>query len=107
MTNNYYDFVIKLALILFLSILPSIVYLLIFRKVKRQWRSRLRRARLMTVENRPDSLPSYYHDDRASEATRYFIGDTSCLYNAHSPYMRCAVNPSGPCKDCSHYQPKP
>ncbi len=107
MTNNSHDFVIKLALILFLSILPSLVYLLIFRKVKRQWRSRLRRARLMTVDDCRDSLPGYYNGDRSLEATRYFIGDTSCLYNAHSPYMRCAVNPSGPCKNCSHYQQKP
>jgi Family of unknown function (DUF6464) len=107
MTNSSHDFVIKLALILFLSILPSLVYLLIFRKVKRQWRSRLRRARLITIDDCRDSLPSYYNGDRSSEATRYFIGDTSCLYNAHSPYMRCAVNPSGPCKNCSHYQQKP
>ena len=106
MTNNSPDFVIKLALILLLSILPSIVYLLIFRKVKRQWRSRLRRARLMTFEDRIDSLPSYYNGDRQPEVTRYFIGDTSCKYNAHSPYMRCAVNPSGPCQECSHYQKK-
>jgi hypothetical protein len=106
MTNNSHDFVIKLALILFLSILPSLVYLLIFRKVKRQWRSRLRRARIMTVDNCQDSLPGYYNGDRSFEATRYFIGDTTCQYNAHSPYMRCAVNPSGPCKNCSHYQQK-
>ena len=106
MTNNSHDFVIKLALILLLSILPSVVYLLIFHKVKRQWRSRLRRARQMTVEDFQNNLPSYYNSDRVSEATRYFIGDISCQYNAHSPYMRCAVNPSGPCKNCSHYQPK-
>jgi hypothetical protein len=35
-----------------------------------------------------------------------FIGDISCRFNAHSPYLRCAVNPSGPCENCSYYDPK-
>jgi hypothetical protein len=35
----------------------------------------------------------------------YFIGDTSCQFNAHSPLLRCAVNPDGPCQACPHYQP--
>jgi hypothetical protein len=32
------------------------------------------------------------------------IGDPSCLYNARSPQLRCAVNPAGPCEGCKHYQ---
>ncbi|MEL6496121.1 MAG: hypothetical protein AAFQ41_13520 [Cyanobacteria bacterium J06623_7] len=47
MANISADFVIKLALILVLSILPSLVYLLIFRKAKKRWQARLR-ASLMT-----------------------------------------------------------
>jgi Family of unknown function (DUF6464) len=31
------------------------------------------------------------------------IGDRSCKHNAHSPHLRCAVNPCGPCKDCPDY----
>jgi hypothetical protein len=34
----------------------------------------------------------------------YFIGDTSCQFNAHSPLLRCAVNPDGPCQGCHHYE---
>ncbi len=34
----------------------------------------------------------------------WVIGDISCEFNAHSPMLRCAVNPSGPCQSCSHYQ---
>ncbi|MDB9314088.1 DUF6464 family protein [Spirulina sp. CS-785/01] len=30
----------------------------------------------------------------------------SCRYNAHSAFLRCAVNPSGPCETCVHYEPK-
>ena len=33
----------------------------------------------------------------------YVIGKVSCKYNARSPYIRCAVNPCGPCQDCRHY----
>ncbi len=34
----------------------------------------------------------------------YVIGKVSCKYNARSPYIRCTVNPSGPCQDCRHYE---
>lgn len=37
---------------------------------------------------------------------RLVIGDPTCLYNAHSELLRCALNPEGPCKDCRHYQPR-
>src|SRR5690348_6653839 len=33
------------------------------------------------------------------------IGDIACRNNARSPYIRCAVNPSGPCKNCQSYEP--
>jgi Family of unknown function (DUF6464) len=38
------------------------------------------------------------------EGIGYVIGDITCRFNAHSSYIRCAVNPLGPCEDCSHYQ---
>ncbi len=33
------------------------------------------------------------------------VGDGTCQYNARSPYLRCAINPTGPCEQCSHYEP--
>lgn len=33
-----------------------------------------------------------------------YLGDTSCRFNAHSPFIRCAVNPSGPCQGCASYE---
>lgn len=39
------------------------------------------------------------------EGIGYLIGDISCEYNARSSYIRCAVNPDGPCQDCRFYQP--
>lgn len=32
------------------------------------------------------------------------IGDTTCRNNARSPYIRCAVNPCGPCEGCGSYE---
>ncbi|HYX17062.1 MAG TPA: DUF6464 family protein [Nostoc sp.] len=33
-----------------------------------------------------------------------FIGDVSCKWNAGSPYIRCAINPSGECQGCKDYE---
>lgn len=38
------------------------------------------------------------------EGVGYLIGDISCRFNARSGYLRCAVNPQGPCQGCRHYQ---
>jgi hypothetical protein len=40
------------------------------------------------------------------EGVGYIIGDVSCRYNACSPYIRCAVNPSGLCEGCREYRSK-
>ncbi|MEM9772335.1 MAG: DUF6464 family protein [Cyanobacteria bacterium P01_D01_bin.73] len=34
----------------------------------------------------------------------FVIGDISCQFNGRSPYLRCAVNPDGPCANCRSYQ---
>jgi hypothetical protein len=38
---------------------------------------------------------------------KWVIGDASCLYNARSELVRCAVLPIGPCANCQLYQPLP
>ncbi|MEX0268145.1 DUF6464 family protein [Leptolyngbyaceae cyanobacterium UHCC 1019] len=38
------------------------------------------------------------------EGLGYMLGDITCQFNARSPYLRCTVNPSGPCKECPHYE---
>lgn len=40
---------------------------------------------------------------RHSES-RGFVGDVSCKWNARSPYLRCAINPSGECQQCKDYE---
>ena len=115
MANISANFVIKLALILILSTLPSLIYLLIFQKAKKRWQSRLRRAQSFNYYHQSyrDRLhrnsysysnDSYSRSDRRRPVTKYFIGDTTCVNNAHSPYIRCAINPEGPCDECVHYE---
>ena len=31
----------------------------------------------------------------------------SCQFWSQSPFLLCAVNPTGPCQTCPHYQPRP
>lgn len=38
------------------------------------------------------------------EGVGYLIGDISCQFNARSSYLRCAVNPQGPCEGCRDYK---
>lgn len=41
--------------------------------------------------------------DRVLIDGEWVIGDISCVYNARSTLLRCAVNPTGPCKGCADY----
>ncbi|MEM1310229.1 MAG: DUF6464 family protein [Cyanobacteria bacterium P01_D01_bin.71] len=40
------------------------------------------------------------------EGIGYVLGDFSCEMNARSPYIRCAMNPCGPCGGCQFYEAK-
>ncbi len=35
------------------------------------------------------------------------IGDLTCRFNAQSAYLRCAINPLGPCETCNEYEARP
>ncbi|BAD79161.1 hypothetical protein syc0971_c [Synechococcus elongatus PCC 6301] len=43
-------------------------------------------------------------NERSFWQGRWVIGDSSCLYNAHSKLLRCAVQPEGPCAGCRSYE---
>jgi len=47
---------------------------------------------------------SHTTTDRQLFEGQWVIGDITCVYNARSELLRCAVNPHGPCDRCSHYQ---
>jgi hypothetical protein len=47
-----------------------------------------------------DEVNDLYYDSDRSQG----IGDLTCIYNAHSSLIRCAVNPDVECEDCRHYE---
>ena len=96
---------LKTLFILSLGISPFLVYLWF----RREWESRALQE-IQTVGStvaftrwrQPDLPP----DAEYIEGVGYLIGDITCRYNARSSYIRCAVNPEGPCKDCRFYESK-
>jgi Family of unknown function (DUF6464) len=44
-------------------------------------------------------------DEQSLVDGEWVVGDASCLYNAKSPLIRCATNPTGPCEGCRYYLP--
>ena len=88
-----------------IGFLPSLFSLWLLRKNQARTRLQFRRA-AMTIprerirqNTRPDDRDRYY-----LEGVGYLIGDVSCRFNARSGYLRCAVNPAGPCQGCRYYE---
>jgi len=73
------------------------------RKAKQRWQTRLRQIRTVTT-HRPRASVTLPDPNYELETRNYFIGELSCRFNARSPYLRCAINPSGPCENCLHYE---
>ncbi|WP_040483598.1 DUF6464 family protein [Lyngbya aestuarii] len=47
-----------------------------------------------------------YHEQRHRILSKKIDQQKTCKYNAGSAFLRCAVNPSGPCSECNHYAPQ-
>ncbi len=97
-----------ILIILFLGLIPIVLYSIALKKSKQQrWQTRLRRVRAIAVDRRSQRLyclDSGEDNEEIEQLHSYFVGELSCRYNARSPYIRCAVNPSGPCDNCGDYE---
>ncbi|MEA5581410.1 DUF6464 family protein [Nodularia harveyana UHCC-0300] len=98
----------KTLLVIILGLLPSLFSLWIIRKTHWRTRLRMRQAARMNFNRRPlgENPRPTLGDRYYLQGVGYLIGDISCQFNARSGYMRCAVNPSGPCQGCRHYEPR-
>lgn len=85
---------VEILLIFGLSLVPALMSLRSLQTSQNRMRQRLRMAG-NTVP--PFAIP------RPPKA--YGIGNLNCRYNATSSYLRCAINPAGPCENCRHYEP--
>ncbi|NHC33745.1 DUF6464 family protein [Scytonema millei] len=94
--------------ILALGLMPSLLSLWLLRRREAQIQARFRQAIDFTPRVRTQrSEPTPLHRDRYYlEGVGYLVGDISCRYNARSGYIRCAVNPEGPCEGCRYYEPR-
>jgi hypothetical protein len=97
--------VIATLFILFLGLTPSLLSLWLMRQADARGQARLRLAMdAFATRGMPLRLQP---DQHYVEGIGYIIGDFTCRFNARSNQIRCAINPFGPCQDCSHYQQKP
>lgn len=94
---------LETILVFALGIAPPLVSLWLISRVEARATSRLRRV---MAEEYPRRV-IYYREQNQLESTPGggLIGNQNCRFNARSQYIRCAVNPAGPCEECSHYEP--
>ncbi|KJH72382.1 DUF6464 family protein [Aliterella atlantica] len=94
---------LKALLIFALGLMPPLLSVWMMRSKAARTQNRLRAA-----SNSPNNIriqtnstiPERYY----LEGVGYLIGDISCKFNARSGYLRCAVNPQGPCANCRYYE---
>ena len=97
---------LKTLLVIAIGFLPSLFSLWLMRKNRARTRTLLRRAAVTSFPTEHSRSQNHQIDNRDRyylEGVGYLVGDISCQYNARSGYLRCAVNPSGPCHSCRFY----
>ena len=90
-------------LVLVVSLIPALFSVIVIRKAEMRARSNIRSAMEATAMRRLECNPPL-PEQQYVEGVGFLIGDISCQYNARSAYIRCAINPQGPCKECRYYE---
>jgi hypothetical protein len=107
--------VLRTLLVIAIGFLPSLFSLWIIRKTHLRTRLRMRQAAMNVTGVRVrqdirqvegDACGNSIGERYYLEGVGYLVGDISCKFNARSGYIRCAVNPNGPCQGCRHYEPR-
>ncbi|BAS58790.1 MULTISPECIES: DUF6464 family protein [Leptolyngbya] len=97
---------LSVLLILAIALLPTILTFLLRHRLELQAQERLQAAMAAAERQQLQSLLRLPPDYHYVEGVGALIGDFTCIYNARSPYIRCAVNPTGPCETCRLYESK-
>ncbi|WP_156120520.1 DUF6464 family protein [Neosynechococcus sphagnicola] len=95
----------ELLLIISVGLILAFVSMLILWETEARTQERLRLAIEAARRERDCRTPLLLHPPRRRAPP--WIGNAACQFNAHSAYLRCAVNPMGPCEGCPHYQHQP
>ncbi len=92
-------------IIIGIGLLPALFSLVLMRRAESYAQESLQSALQISAMSRCHSFPScLVADHHYVEGVGYMVGDITCRYNARSAYLRCAINPSGPCTKCSQYE---
>ena len=91
---------LDIVIILLLGVVPPILSIWVLHRAQANYRQPTAIASPIVLSLK--ALPPV--DMVCIEGYGYVIGKVSCKYNARSAYIRCAVNPSGPCQECRHYE---
>ncbi len=92
-------------LIFGLSLLPALVSVWMIWRSQKRMKAEFSRAMEGAAQQGLRAHIQRNRDLNYVEGIGYVIGDFSCQMNARSPYLRCAVNPNGPCQACQFYEP--
>ncbi|MBE7381447.1 MAG: hypothetical protein F6J95_008565 [Leptolyngbya sp. SIO1E4] len=92
-------------LIFGLSLLPALVSAWISLRTQDRVQAEFGRAMEVAAQRGLKAALQRDRDLNYVEGVGYVIGDFACQLNARSPYLRCAVNPCGPCGGCQFYEP--
>lgn len=99
--------IVESLIIVVIGLIPALFSMVMMRKAEVDARERLRAVMNSTSAHRLRQnhyALSLSSDYQYIAGVGYLIGDLTCRFNARSTHLRCAVNPSGPCKDCPYYE---
>jgi len=96
---------IEVVVVIVLGAIPPVLSLFMVRKAKQRWQTQMARLRRREFNrlNQSRLIQPFNYENYQSNPVSW-IGDKSCSNNALSPYLRCAINPSGPCEGCIYYK---
>lgn len=92
-------------LIFGLSLVPALISTWISLRARDRVQAEFGRAMEAAAQRGLKAAIQRDRDLNYVEGIGYVLGDFSCQMNARSPYLRCAMNPCGPCEGCQFYEP--
>jgi hypothetical protein len=95
---------LDIIIILLVGVAPPILSLWVLHRTQVHYRQIMQINSEAIANPRPLKLKALPPADMICiDGYGYVIGLVSCKYNARSPYIRCTVNPNGPCQGCRHF----
>jgi hypothetical protein len=95
--------VLETLIVFTVALIPPVLSVWFVRQAETRARQQLSLA-MERASMMPLRMPNLPPEVQYVEGVGELIGDITCKFNARSAYLRCAVNPDGPCQGCRYYQ---